>query len=210
MEMPKCTMADLLDERVDENGNELRQPLLRKIHDWLSPHVHKAALDKLGPQLADFASDVTSESLMELTVAGRGVSEVKELLPFAVKIAHNRAASFVRRHIALKRGAGQTIDLPDDDSPEFKPLENVQPIGPEQKERADFWAELRKCLPAKHRGILEDFFFERLSYAELAEKHGIAIGSVGVFLKRALKAAESAAQKDPVLRKKLQEFRGKA
>ena len=33
--------------------------------------------------------------------------------------------------------------------------------------------------------MIEDFFFSELSYKEISEKYGIAVGSVGVYIKRA-------------------------
>jgi DNA-directed RNA polymerase specialized sigma24 family protein len=36
--------------------------------------------------------------------------------------------------------------------------------------------------------ILSDFFLGGLSYEEIAKKRGVAVGSVGVYLKRGLEA----------------------
>jgi DNA-directed RNA polymerase specialized sigma24 family protein len=36
--------------------------------------------------------------------------------------------------------------------------------------------------------ILSDFFLRGLRYEEIANKRGVAVGSVGVYLKRGLKA----------------------
>jgi DNA-directed RNA polymerase specialized sigma24 family protein len=54
--------------------------------------------------------------------------------------------------------------------------------------------------------LISDFFLHRLSYEELAAKHGLAVGSVGVYLKRGLDALRQAAGRQPELLKELEAY----
>ena len=56
----------------------------------------------------------------------------------------------------------------------------------EQKELAERLSGTLSELKPPQGVVLMDFFLNGLSYEGIARKHGIAIGSVGVYLKRGL------------------------
>jgi aryl-alcohol dehydrogenase-like predicted oxidoreductase len=58
----------------------------------------------------------------------------------------------------------------------------------EQKEMAAILRKLLAELKPPQGGLLADFFLHGLSYEEMARKHDVAIGSVGVYLKRGLES----------------------
>ena len=145
---------------------------------------------KLQPYFPDEAEDVAIEALEELVPKVREVKTVEELRPLAASIAHHRAVSLLRERFAKKRGAGKT-----------EPLEPVQaesgadcpaptadsPLAAlERKELAECLSRTLSELKPPQGAILTDFFLKGLSYEEITRKHGMAAGSVGVYLKRGL------------------------
>jgi RNA polymerase sigma factor (sigma-70 family) len=161
-------------------------------YDWLWPTVITVAQFKLNPFLPNEVEDVAIETLEELVEKVRSVGSVDELKPLAASIAHNRAVSRLRNCYAQKRGAGKTesLDAPKDASghvnepaSERSPLDDLA-----QKELADRLSRSLTELKPPSGHILQDFFLLGLSYEEIARKQGVAMGSVGVYLKRGLEA----------------------
>ncbi len=160
--------------------------------DWLWPTAFAVAQLKLQPFLPDEIEDVAIESLEELVEKVRTVKSVEELRPLAASIAHNRAVSLLRERFAKKRGEGKTesLDAPADDggSPHDPPSNDSPLADLEQKELAQRLGQSIAELKPPLGEILSDFFLHGLRYEEIAEKRGVAVGSVGVYLKRGLEA----------------------
>jgi len=159
---------------------------------WLWPVALAVAQLKLQPYFPSEAEDVAIEALEELVPKVREVKTVEELKPLAASIAHHRAVSLLRERFAQKRGAGKTesleavqaesgADCPDPavDSPlaELEHKELAQRI-------SQSVAELKPPLDQ----VLSDFFLQGMRYEDIARKHGLAVGSVGVYLQRGLAA----------------------
>jgi len=160
--------------------------------NWLWPTVFAVAQLKLQPFLPDEVEDMAIEALEELVAKVRSVNSVEELKPLVASIAHNRSVSLLRNRFAKKRGAGKTesLDLPADDrKPKDEPAPGDSPLDSlAEKELA---ARLKKSLTElkpPQGEILSDFFLHGLRYEEIAKKRGVAVGSVGVYLKRGLEA----------------------
>jgi RNA polymerase sigma factor (sigma-70 family) len=178
---------------------------------WLWPVAFSAAQVKLMQYLPGETEDVAIEALEELVDAARTVKLVSELRPLVASIAHNRAVSRLREHFAKKRGSGQTASLealgeqnsapPDSVDPTSSPLDKLKAT-----ELVMLLNELQRELKPEHRALVSDFFLHRLSYEELAAKHGLAVGSVGVYLKRGLDALRQAAARQPELMKELEAY----
>ena len=147
---------------------------------------------KLQPYFPNEVEDVAIEALEELVERVRAIKSVEELKPLAACIAHHRAVSLLRERFAKKRGEGKTEsldaptaegsnshDVPVHDSP----LEKL-----EQRELAQRLGQSLAELKPPLGEILSDFFVHGLSYEEIAKKRGVALGSVGVYLKRGLGA----------------------
>lgn len=160
--------------------------------DWLWPTVFAVAQLKLQPFLPDVVEDVAIETLEELVDMVISINSVGELKPLAASIAHNRAVSLLRSHYAQKRGAGKTesLDVPtevgkakDMVAPGHSPLDALA----EREIAARLQKSLAELKPPQGE-ILADFFIRGLRYEEIATKRGVAVGSVGVYLKRGLEA----------------------
>jgi RNA polymerase sigma factor (sigma-70 family) len=157
---------------------------------WLWPVAYAAAQAKLQPFLPNEVEDVAIQTLEELVEAVRDGKPVEELKPLAATIAHHRAVSLLRERFAKKRGAGKTespepvqaetgADYPD-------PAADSPLAAVERKELAEGLSRTLSELKPPQGAILTDFFLKGLSYEEIAQKHGVAKNSVGVYLKRGL------------------------
>ena len=178
--------------------------------DWLWPTAFAVAQLKLQPFFPEDVEDVAIEALEEVVGKVRELKSGEELKPLTASIAHNRAVSLLRERFARKRGAGKTqpLDKPVDDVGEAIDPPNEVPLLVEldQAELAALLRDLQRGLKPEHRALLDDFFLHRLSYEEIARKHGLAMGSVGVYLHRGLEAMRNAATRHPVILKELEAF----
>ena len=161
-----------------------------QVFRWLWPVVLAVAQLRLQPYFPNEAEDVAIEALEELVPKVREVETVEELRPLAASIAHHRAVSLLRERFARKRGAGKTepldtmrgengADCPD-------PVANSPLAELEQKELAQRISRSLAELKPPLGEVLSDFYLRGLRYEEIARKHGLAVGSVGVYLKRGL------------------------
>jgi RNA polymerase sigma factor (sigma-70 family) len=159
---------------------------------WLWPTAFAVAQLKLQLFLPEEVEDVAIEALEVLVDKAREVNTAEELKPLLAGITHHRAVSLLRERFAKKRGAGKTesLDAPDPDG-EAKPEPASRNSPLDALAERELAARLRESLAAlkpPQGEILSDFFLHELRYEEIAKKHGIAVGSVGVYLKRGLEA----------------------
>ena len=118
--------------------------------------------------------------------------------------------SRLRERFAAKRGAGLTESLEaraDGDGENFEPVAGNSPLAElEQMDLARLLRELQAELKPEHRAILCDFFLNELSYEQIASIHQLAVGSVGVYLKRGLEAMRTQGARSPKLLKDLEAY----
>ncbi len=159
---------------------------------WLWPTVFAVAQLKLQPYFPNEVEDVAIEALEELVEKVRAVKSSEELKPLAASIAHHRAVSLLRERLAKKRGEGKTesLDAPaDDGTAKPEPVSANSPRADlEQRELAQRLGQSLAELKPPLGEILSDFFLHGSRYEEIAKKRGVAVGSVGVYLKRGLEA----------------------
>ena len=159
---------------------------------WLWPTVFAVAQLKLQPYFPNEVEDVAIESLEELVEKVREVKSSEELKPLSASIAHHRAVSLLRERFAKKRGEGKTesLDAPTEDGEvKHEPASGNLPLADlEQRELAQRLGQSLAELKPPLGEILSDFFLHGLRYEEIAKKRGVAVGSVGVYLKRGLEA----------------------
>ena len=159
---------------------------------WLWPTVFAVAKLKLQPYLPNEIEDVAIESLEQLVKKVSEVKSVEELKPLAASIAHHRAVSLLRERFTKKRGEGKTDSLdarPDDGVSQNEPMTSHSPL--DDLEQVELAQRIRKSLAelkTPMAEILSDFYLDELSYEEIADKRGVAVGSVGVYLRRGLEA----------------------
>lgn len=178
--------------------------------EWLWPAVFAVAKLKLEPFCPDEIEDVAIESLESLVESIGQVKSVEEIKPLAASIAHHRAVSLLRERFAAKRGAGKTVSLDavmDDCENQWEPADPAAPLANlERHELARLLHEIQAELKPEYRTLLGDFFLHGLSYEEIAAKRGVAVGTVGVYLKRGLEAMRHLETRHPQLLKELEAF----
>jgi RNA polymerase sigma factor (sigma-70 family) len=158
---------------------------------WLWPVAFAVARLKLAPFLPAEVEDVAIETLEELVDKVREVHDTGDLKPLAASIAHHRAVDRLRQHFAAKRGKGRTESLEQREEA-ANPAQAVTEENPlsllGHKELAEKLRASLGALKPPMGEVLADFFLRGLSYEEIAKRRGIAMGSVGVYLKRGLEA----------------------
>jgi RNA polymerase sigma factor (sigma-70 family) len=163
-----------------------------KVFSWLWPVVFAVAKLKLQPYFPSEIEDVAIESLEQLVEKVPTLKSAEELKPLAASIAHHRAVSLLRKRFAKKRGEGKTDSLDaqsEEGTSHNAPVSTGSPL--DDLEQAELAHRLRKSLAelkTPMAEILSDFFLDGLRYEEIAKKRRIALGSVGVYLKRGLEA----------------------
>lgn len=177
---------------------------------WLWPPAFAVAQLKLQPFLPEDVEDVAIEALEEIVEKVKQVQAVEELRPLVASIAHNRAVSHLREAFAKKRGAGKTESLEaaqEQNGREADPAGETLALGTlDQRELATLLGQLQESLKPEQASILSDFFIEGLKYEQIASKRGVAVGSVGVYLKRGLEVLRKAVGQRPKLLKELESF----
>ena len=160
--------------------------------DWLWPTAFAVAQLKLQPYLPEDIEDVAIQAIEEMVEKVQEVESVEELKPLTASIAHHRAVSRLRRHFSAKRGQGKTESL---EAPDGEPRGDGGPASAEspldsleQKELAERLHRTLAALKPPLGEVLTDFFLRGLRYEEISKKHGLALGTVGVYLKRGLEA----------------------
>jgi len=177
---------------------------------WLWPTAFAVAQLKLQPFLPDEIEDVAIEALEVLVEKVREVSVVEELKPLLAGITHHRAVSLLRERFAKKRGAGQTesLDAPAaDGETKSDPPSDESPLDRlNQNELAGVLAELQRDLKPEFRAVLNDFFLAGLTYEQIANRRQMAVGTVGVYIKRGLEAIRKTGARHPEMLKELEAF----
>jgi RNA polymerase sigma factor (sigma-70 family) len=163
---------------------------------WLWPAAFGAAQVPLHTYLPADVEDVAIEAVEQLVEAVRELKTVEELKPLVASIAHNRAVSRLRKHFAGKRGRGQveSFEAKQEESGDLpEAVAAGSPVAAlEQKELAERLSKAVGALKPPLGEVLADFHVHGLSYEEIAKKRGVAVGSVGVYLKRGLEAMRRA------------------
>ncbi len=177
---------------------------------WLWPTAFAVAKLKLQPYLPEDVEDVAIEGLEELVERVKSATSVEELKPLTASIVHNKAVSLLREQFAAKRGVKlrESLEAKQElEEREFEPAGDTCLLGElGQMELASLLRELQQELKPEQRDILRDFHLHRLTYEQIASKHAIAIGTVGVYLRRAHDALKRTAERQPKLLKELEGF----
>ncbi len=179
-----------------------------EVFRWLWPTALAVAQLKLQPYLTEDIEDVAIEALEELVEKVGQIKQVEELKPLTASIAHNLAVSRLRERFAAKRGVGVTESLDarqDREEDNFELAAGNSPLAElGQMELGGLLGEMLTGLKPEQRAILNDFFVLGLSYEQIAAKHNVAVGSVGVYLKRGLEAMRKQGARHPKLLKELE------
>ena len=172
---------------------------------WLWPVAWAAAHRRLATLAPAEVEDVAIGAIREAAeqVQAGKVGSFDELKALTGVIASRRALDLVRRMQAERRAAGvtETTESRDDlASSAPGPLEQV-----DAHDLAKLLMGLAAKLPERQRQLLKAYYLDGLKQADLAEKFGMPMGTVGVTLSRALESMREELRKQPQLMKELLE-----
>lgn len=172
---------------------------------WLWPVAWSAAQRRLAtfaPAEVEDVAVVAIREAAEQVQAGK-VDSFDELKALTGVIASRRALDHIRRMQAERRasGATETIEGHEDlASSAPGPLEQVNSM-----DLARLLMNLTETLPEHQQQLLRLYYIDGLKQADLAEKLGKPMGTVGVTLSRALESLRAELRKHPQLMKEFLE-----
>ena len=183
---------------------------LSKAYPFMFSAAKSAAQRKLPDALASEAEDVATVAVCQVLKKILKYPTIKtsdDLMSFTVSTAYHEACNRLRRHLAQKRGCGnvESTNALEDDGFEMAD-ENSVGKNINILERAKLLTFLKKKLEPKDRSILDDWFMSSMSYSQIAQKHKIASGSVGVYISRALSVMKKLIQSVPELERDMKDL----
>lgn len=145
--------------------------------------------------------DVAQESIAEVAdYVKKQASSFEECKQLVGTIAKNRLLDRFRRRATQKHGAGRVESLEQqegfdawDDSQEPPDVHLIE------AERALMVMEALNQIPEQYRKVVEDVFFNGLTQKECAERHGLKLGSIGVYQDRGREALKQILQRNASL-----------
>ena len=144
--------------------------------------------------------DVAIEAITEVVEYIEKVHSFEDCKRLVVTISKNRLHDHFRQRSTQKHGAGKVESL--------EAKEGFDAVDPRQQqadatlilgERGAVVKAALKQVPEQYRKVVEEFYFNGLTQQEIADKHGLKIGSIGVYLNRGLEALHKFLPKDELL-----------
>lgn len=179
------------------------------VFGWLWPVAIGVAKSKLHSSLQADAEDVAIESLNELPPMIHQVASTDDLKPLLASITANKAISLQRERFAQKRGGGEVASLEGicEQDGRNEPHEALSVLSClDVAELNSLLTVILQDLSPAQKAVLDCFYIQDLKYAEISEKLGMPINSVGVNLKRSLEAIQKKMSRTPILVKELSTF----
>lgn len=119
-----------------------------------------------------------------------------ELRAFTTSVAYHLAISHLRQVLSSKHGGGKVGRLEENvdqllDDRQISPADHLQ-----IKERTLLVIRVLDKLKSQNRILLYDFFLNGMKQKEIAAKYDMPIGTVGVYIQRALKEVKTCLNND--------------
>lgn len=176
----------------------------------LYPCVLAAARHPLAALTPTEAEDVAIDAMKQLVPKIAEIKTWGDLRALAVTIAARRAISEKRKLTAEKRGSGQTESiesLQERTEGVFEPAAIAATITPtELRELSSLLTAAMAELDDRTQELILAFIVEGVPYKELAARHHLPIGTVGIQLSRGLKKIRSRIEKNPFLLKEINAY----
>ena len=136
--------------------------------------------------LDDVATEAITKLLNDYVPQAQSIEELQKLV---ITIAKNQLRDLLDKRNAQKRGQGTDLSL--DEIQETGEIDDKSPT-PEQlvqiREKAFLVQAAIDQLPPKYAEVVTDYYFLNLKQQEIADKRGLKIGSIGVYLQRGIDA----------------------
>ncbi len=177
----------------------------------LYPCVFSAAQHPSAALTPSEAEDVAIETLTQLVGKISQVKRFDELKALGSTMAVRRAVSVQRKKFAEKRGGNQTSSLDQikeaTDGQFEAPAPDLETLNPSDLlDLTKLLGEALASLDGPTRELIHDYLLREIPYKDLATKHKIPIGTVGVMLSRGLEKTRTRLKDSPRLMKELQLF----
>lgn len=144
--------------------------------------------------------DVAVEAITQVVKYVKTASSFEECKKLVSTISKNRLLDIFRQLATEKHGGGKLVEPEDDETVNAPDPNQQQPdVVAIHGERAAIVREALRQIPEQYRKVVEEFYFNGLTQQEIADKHGLAIGSIGVYLQRGLEALHKILKKDELL-----------
>ena len=155
------------------------------------------------------AEDVAISAITALMDHVARLKDLAELNPLVATIAHHQAITLARRKFSAKGGSGRVESLDENVERLGDAAEASHSATPDfEVHKAQMATLLHEALgrvKAIHRDLLVDRYLNALDYRELAAKHRLNEGTVGVYLKRGAEELRKVLSRTPRLLKEMQE-----
>jgi len=182
------------------------------------PHAWKKVIQDLFPlaisisrtilQSHNDAEAITQQALIALSapdaIERAKIKNLDQLKNFFAAIVRNKSKDYLRKKTAQRRGDGKVwnfSELEKDDTkspqPYDRPAEENVLSNVDYNEKLDLIKELLPKLPERQQQILEGFYLRGLTYQEISEAYDIPLGSIGVYLNRAVTKIRNLVSKQP-------------
>ena len=144
--------------------------------------------------------DVAVEAITEVIEYVEKVPSFEECRKLVVTISKNRLLDRFRHRGAQKRDGNLTESIEETEGfdPKDESLE-LPDVLVAKGELALILAGALKQIPEQYRKVVEDFYLKEMKQQEIADKHGLAIGSIGNYLRRGLEALHEVLKKKELL-----------
>ena len=144
--------------------------------------------------------DVAVEAITEVMDYVKTVGSFEECKKLVVTISKNRLLDRFRSRATEKHGAGKVESLEGKEGFDaVDPNQERPDVAAMKAERALILNLALKQIPEQYRKVVEDSYLKGLKQQEIADKHGLAIGSIGNYLQRGLEALHEILEKDELL-----------
>lgn len=141
--------------------------------------------------------DVAVEAITEVIKYVEKVPSFEECKKLVVTISKNRLLDRFRSIATVKHGAGKVESLDQKEGFDAADPNQERPdVAAMKGERALMLKEGLEQIPGQYRKVVEDFYLKGLKQQEIADKHGLKIGTIGVYLQRGLEALHEILPKD--------------
>lgn len=133
--------------------------------------------------------DIATAAITEIVDYIEKVGSFEECKKLVVTISRNRLFDRFSHDSADKRryDLGESLEQKEGFDPKDERQERPDALVL-QGENALILAEALKQVPEHYRDVVEDFYLEGFTQQEIADRHGLKIGSIGVYVDRGLKA----------------------
>lgn len=159
-----------------------------------------AASQKLQWKSPEYVDDIAIQSIMRVIrklPLYPDIHKFHELRAFTARIAKDLSISHLRKLLGPEQGGGK-FDVFDDE----KHDREEEPFLADKylfKERTYLILKMLNKLMPLNRKLLNDFFLHGMKQKEIADKYDMPIGTVGVYIQRALKEARGCLEYDKML-----------